>query len=632
MSYWSIVAGAALSVALKYAGSADHQVHTTLLKLYDRLLKTISKPALSVQARVRRNCLRTCHNSVTLGLAIVMAGTGDLQVMKRLRLAHGNTTDTTGYGTHVVTHLALGLLFLGGGRYTLGTSNRAVACLVCALYPIFPSRSDDQVHHLQALRHLWALAVEPRCLVAREVCRKGELIFLPIELETREPPSRPSKPGRILSDGDQMNIDSQGLSDEETRSDLKVKCLTVPTLVPELSTIQSVKVESPRYWPFALDLAHNPHHRKYFSQSLSLWVKKKVGHLSYSQDPRGTQSIESRGRGAEEMMTCELDDFGVRSRDIRMAMKAKLDHQSSKTEGDCPETLHDLIGGFHLDQQSIGLVDYLGSLTRSSTKASVDRWILDLSAYSSTALLRCLREDQLEIFPTYLALFTCSNSSRRKDAADQSKPSLSHDHIPDQEWQISNLVKFYDGHRIRSSLCPSDSSCLLDRSLLTQIQHAHQEELIHWAESRAGDRLVMEYLGSNGATCVRSTSTADLMMMMANDDGDGNLRCRRPRVVGTNDEDRLMKWLKLMDVPLPRTLQALRTHLSREFSFRSSASSSSSPSRGSDPDHHQDQLMLESWVKNSFQGALPLHHQDHQHYHQFIKLLVRSCRPPAGSS
>ncbi|KAI9630542.1 hypothetical protein KEM48_013863 [Puccinia striiformis f. sp. tritici PST-130] len=102
MSYWSIICGAALAMALKYAGSADCAVHSILLSLYDRLFKAISKPALHVQAKVRRTCLRSCHNVITLGLAIVMAGTGELELLKRLRLAHGNTTETTGYGTHVV--------------------------------------------------------------------------------------------------------------------------------------------------------------------------------------------------------------------------------------------------------------------------------------------------------------------------------------------------------------------------------------------------------------------------------------------------------------------------------------------------------------------------------------------------
>lgn len=89
----------------------------------------------------------------------------------------------------------------------------------------------------------------------------------------------------------------------QNQEKLKTKLLTATTLVPEMAVIQSVKVESPRYWPFTLYLATNSYHRNYFSKLLGLWVKRKVGHLSYAQDPKGAKCIASRGREAEEMMT-----------------------------------------------------------------------------------------------------------------------------------------------------------------------------------------------------------------------------------------------------------------------------------------------------------------------------------------
>jgi hypothetical protein len=40
------------------------------------------------------------------------------------------------YGVHsILTHMSLGLLFLGGGRYTLGTSDAVIACMVTAFFP-----------------------------------------------------------------------------------------------------------------------------------------------------------------------------------------------------------------------------------------------------------------------------------------------------------------------------------------------------------------------------------------------------------------------------------------------------------------------------------------------------------------
>lgn len=66
-------------------------------------------------------------------------------------------------------HSALGLLFLGGGRYTIDTSPAGVAALVVSLFPRYPRDTEDNRYHLQALRHMYVLAVQPRCLQARDV-------------------------------------------------------------------------------------------------------------------------------------------------------------------------------------------------------------------------------------------------------------------------------------------------------------------------------------------------------------------------------------------------------------------------------------------------------------------------------
>jgi len=631
MSYWSIICGAALALALKYAGSADCGVHSTLLSLYDRLYKAVSKPALYVQAKVRRSCLRACHNVVTLGLAIVMAGTGELELLKRLRLAHGNTTETTGYGTHVVTHLALGLLFLGGGRYTFNTSDRAVACLVCALYPIFPSRSDDHVHHLQALRHLWVLAAEPRCLIARDVDRKGQLIFLPVKLKIQEQPSGSSTPSNSVDREVQMNTEPPIPNQEK----LKTKLLTAPTLVPEMAVIQRVKVESPRYWPFTLDLATNSYHRNYFSKSLSLWVKRKVGHLSYSQDPKGAKCIASRGRGAEEMMTCEIDHFGQRSREIRRAMKSK---SKPMMNSDSPENLYELIEGFDLDEQAIGLVDYLGSLTPSSSRKKDigNGSVVDLSAYASTALLQCLLEDKLEIFPTYLALFACS-----KSAVDY-QTRLTTQHVPDQDWQISNLVRFYGDDQCFNEIgsvfpSSSSSSSLLDRSLLIQIQRRHQEELISWAESPQGSGLILKYLGSDGEAVLFPLSKSHSQHVSMPNPKDGGEKEGSQDRTGL-DEQRLTEWLKLMKVPLPKCLKILRGFLSQQIHADRRAGSNSTPPPPPLSDnnmlehdlhlHLKYQMLIKNLLHYPASYSPSLRKNLGNYRGQFFKLLVDSCLAP----
>jgi anaphase-promoting complex subunit 1 len=85
------------------------------------------------------------------------------------------------YGIHVATHMSLGLLFRGGGRFTLGMSDTAIACMVTAFFPHAHHMSSDNKSFLQVLRHLWVLAIEPRCLIARNV-ETTEVVYLPVKI------------------------------------------------------------------------------------------------------------------------------------------------------------------------------------------------------------------------------------------------------------------------------------------------------------------------------------------------------------------------------------------------------------------------------------------------------------------
>lgn len=62
-----------------------------------------------------------------------------------MRLSH---TGTERCGVQV--SMALGILFLGGGAASLGTSNAALAALLLALYPRLPTTPQDNRCHLQA--------------------------------------------------------------------------------------------------------------------------------------------------------------------------------------------------------------------------------------------------------------------------------------------------------------------------------------------------------------------------------------------------------------------------------------------------------------------------------------------------
>lgn len=195
-----------------------------------------------------------------------MAGTGELNVLRRFRVMHGQVRKETDYGTHMAVHMALGLLFLGKGRFTLGTSKIATAALLCTFYPVFPRNPSCNRFHLQALRHMWVLAVEPRCLVARDV-DSGMSVYLRLKFKLCE------------------------RAEHQKDESMTAKYLTAPTLMPSLPSIVSIQTDSPRYWPITLDFRKVKEHYLFFVRNQTIFVKRKAGHLSYAQDPRGIQSL-----------------------------------------------------------------------------------------------------------------------------------------------------------------------------------------------------------------------------------------------------------------------------------------------------------------------------------------------------
>lgn len=210
--------------------------------------------------RIKRSAVREGLNLISLALNMVMAGTGEINCLRRLRYAYGMYNQPIRYGAHVANHMSLGLLFLGGGRYTLGTSDAAIACMVTAFFPRSAPVSSDNKCFLQALRHFWVLAVEPRCLIARDVDTK-EVVYLPVKIKVRE------------------------------GKDVGTSQLISPTLIPDLDKLLSIRVDTPRYWPFYLDIANLPRHKESLLLNQTLFVKRRTAFLSYMEDPKGSRSL-----------------------------------------------------------------------------------------------------------------------------------------------------------------------------------------------------------------------------------------------------------------------------------------------------------------------------------------------------
>ncbi|RVX75265.1 hypothetical protein B0A52_00617 [Exophiala mesophila] len=222
MPFFNILGGICFAIGLRYAGSQRLDARDILVYYLDHFLRISRLPARNYDARVTLNSIRNCLDTIALATASVMAGSGDLVVMRRLRALHGRTDKDTPFGSHLAAHMALGTLFLAGGTRTFSTSDLAIASLCMAFYPVFPSDVLDNRGHLQALRHLWVLAVEGRCLVARDRNAGGAVV------------------GGVT-----------GIIHLRTG---EVQRLRLPALIPELHTISSIEIKGDGFWDAKLDL------------------------------------------------------------------------------------------------------------------------------------------------------------------------------------------------------------------------------------------------------------------------------------------------------------------------------------------------------------------------------------------
>jgi anaphase-promoting complex subunit 1 len=239
--FYNIASGLAWALSLKYAGSGNEQARDEILLLLDFFHSTKSKgDAYYYDAKLARASIRRCIDVLALAASTVMAGTGDLKTFRYLRRLHGRTDAETPYGSHFAAHLAIGVLFLGGGTYTLGTSDMAVASLICSFYPLFPTDVQDNRVHLQAFRHFWIFAAEARCVIVEDI-------------DTHRPIAMP-----IIV----------------TLRDGSVKRMQAPCLLPDLELIATLQTADPAYWRVTLDFESNASHLAAFRKNQRIHVRR----------------------------------------------------------------------------------------------------------------------------------------------------------------------------------------------------------------------------------------------------------------------------------------------------------------------------------------------------------------------
>ncbi|KAL1131298.1 hypothetical protein AAG570_010916 [Ranatra chinensis] len=263
-AYCNIIAGACMAMGLRFAGSANNEAFTTLL-YYCKIFTSLS--AKSIAELAGKSTIETAINVILVSLAMVMAGTGELEVLRlcrhlRSRVGGGNSSVVT-YGSHLATHMALGLLFLGGGSYSLSTSPESIAALICAFFPRFPTHSNDNRYHLQAFRHLYVLAVEPRLLLPKDI-DTNSLCYAHIKV---------------------VYLDTPHYTDQSVT-------MYAPCLLPELHFLKQRKGKNYiKLFIFYCAILLFLNFRNILKTMGCVGVKQRAGCLPYVDDPHGFRTL-----------------------------------------------------------------------------------------------------------------------------------------------------------------------------------------------------------------------------------------------------------------------------------------------------------------------------------------------------
>eukprot|EP00002_Diphylleia_rotans_P002367 TRINITY_DN11506_c0_g1_i1.p1 TRINITY_DN11506_c0_g1~~TRINITY_DN11506_c0_g1_i1.p1 ORF type:complete len:1753 (-),score=276.58 TRINITY_DN11506_c0_g1_i1:480-5738(-) len=247
-----IIAGASLALGIRFAGSGSKTLANILLSYAKSANKLAKKRDLSPKDAFM---MQTLAAYIACCGALVVAGTGDLEILRFLRGIRSINLPNDTYGYHVLVGMGIGFLFLGGGLCSLSTSNIAVASLLCSMYPYFPTEILDNQYHLQALRHMYVLAVENRSLQLRDA-------------------------------------DNHTITDCSFKVYLKGKtaggctCLDLksPALLPSYELIDQIVIDDPRYWGLNYTI-NQLNETPAFAQHNTVFVRiKGIEHL-IPQDP-----------------------------------------------------------------------------------------------------------------------------------------------------------------------------------------------------------------------------------------------------------------------------------------------------------------------------------------------------------
>ncbi|KDP44743.1 hypothetical protein JCGZ_01243 [Jatropha curcas] len=372
-AYVNVVAGACISLGLRFAGTKDGNVQELLYEYAIYFLNEIKPVSASsgstfpkgLSRYVDRGTLEICLHLIVLSLSVVMAGSGHLQTFRLLRfLRSRNSADGhANYGIQMAVSLAIGFLFLGGGKQTFSMSNSSIASLLITLYPRLPTGPNDNRCHLQAFRHLYVLATEARWIQTVDV-DSGLPVYAPLEVTIKE---------------------------TEHYAETSF-CEVTPCILPERAALKRVRVCGPRYWPQVMELV--PEDKPWWSfgdknnpfNSGVLYIKRKVGACSYVDDPIGRQSLLSRAMHKV---------FGL--------MSTKPCNPCGKSGSDSV-SVDQLVSTFSSDPSLIAFAQLCCDPSWNSRSDA------DFQEFCLQVLYECISKDRPALLQVYLSLYTTIGS------------------------------------------------------------------------------------------------------------------------------------------------------------------------------------------------------------------------------
>ena len=270
LQYLNILCGLILSISICFASSGNIEAKKILLEYFDKLLGLSMMKPVNYDNKVTLSTIRSIRDLIILGLSIIMAGSGDLDIMRRLRFLQGLSDKYTKYGNYMVVNMSLGFLFLGGGQQAFNNIDLfSIASLITSIYPRFNSEIEEDNYLQGAIRNFWTMGVENRCLTVKKVedgKEKSKVTNIEVEI--------------FLKNDEMLKVIS-------------------PCLLPDLRLIKKICVRNEFFYEVEFDLVRsNREANERFSRDLTIYVERRKDYKTLNMGMR--EMIEMNLKNEED--------------------------------------------------------------------------------------------------------------------------------------------------------------------------------------------------------------------------------------------------------------------------------------------------------------------------------------------